>query len=81
MARPVLVFLLLNGDTRQRNFSCLAPFFDLPPYAERAKKPSDYCNFLLLPMAGIKPELPLQQKSVPSITPWPLSEYLQDTFD
>ena len=26
-------------------FSCLAPFLILPPYAEREKKPSEYCDF------------------------------------
>ena len=27
------------------NFSCLAPFLILPPYAEREKKTSEYCAF------------------------------------
>ena len=41
---PLLRLLLLDGDARSRNFSCLAPFFNLPPHAERDTKPYEYGN-------------------------------------
>ena len=56
--------VLLHEDARSRNFSCLAPFFKLPPQAERGKE-----NLLLLPTEGIEPRPPAQQASALSITP------------
>ena len=45
----------------------------LPPYAEREKKPPEYCDcFCILLTAGIKPGMPAQQVSALSITPLPL---------
>ena len=46
----------------------LAPFI-LPPYAEKS---SEYCDFLLLPTAGIEPGPPAQQATAPFITQLPL---------
>ena len=79
MAWPEVVFLL-NGDARSRNFSCLTPFFNLPLYAQKGEKTSNYSIFLLLPTAGIKPELPAQQASALSITPLPLGRLLFHKF-
>ena len=75
MAWPEVVFLI-NGDARSRNFSCLTPFFNLPLYAQKGEKTSEYSIFLLLPTAGIKPELPAQQASALSITPLPFGSLL-----
>ena len=36
---------LLHGVARSHNLSCLAPFFNLQPCAEREGKPSEYCFF------------------------------------
>ena len=63
MARLVLVFVLLFRDARSHNFLCLPPFFNLQPFAEREKTHLNI-QFLLLPMAGIKPGPPAQQASV-----------------
>ena len=68
----IFYYYHLNGDTRSCNFSCQDPFFKLPPYAEREKKPSENNNFLPLPTAGIKPGPPVQQASALSITSLPL---------
>ena len=62
MAWLVLVFLL-HGDARSCNFSCLGTFFNLPPYAKRAKKPIWMLQFLFLLMAGIEPRWPARQAS------------------
>ena len=42
------------------------------PPALCREKPSEYCDFLLLPAAGIEPGPPEQQASALSITPLPL---------
>ena len=73
------VVFLLHVDARSHNFSCLATFFNLPPYAEREKNHLNI-GVLLLPMAGIKPGLYEQQVSVPSITPLPLGKRVTQTY-
>ena len=58
---------LLHGDPRSRKFLVSGSIFmDLPPYAE--KKPSQYCNFLLLPMVGVEPGPLAQQASALPMT-------------
>ena len=41
----VIDFFLLHGDARSRNFLVSGSILILPPYAEREKKPSEYCDF------------------------------------
>ena len=41
----LLDILLLHGDARSRNFLVSGSILILPPYAEREKKPSEYCAF------------------------------------
>ena len=55
--------------------SCLAPFFNPPPYAEKVKKPTEYCNFLLILMTGIEPGPPAQKGTVLFITSSPLGQF------
>ena len=67
MSWLVFVFIL-HGDARTHNFSCQAPFFNLPRHAEREKRNIWVLQFLLLPTAGIEPGC-LRSKRVASITP------------
>ena len=61
------------------NYCVWFHFCDLPPYAQREKKPSELLQTLmLLPTAGIKPGPPVQQGSVLSITPLPLGPHTGD---
>ena len=71
MAWLLLLLFLLHEDARSRNFLESGSILFLPPYAEREKNPSEYCDFLLLPTARIEPGPPSQQASALSITPWP----------
>ena len=47
-------------------------FFNLPSHSKREKNPLNISLCLVLPMAGIKPGLCVQQASGLSITPLPL---------
>ena len=63
----IIIFIFLHGDPRSRKFLVSGSIFmDLPPYAE--KKPSQYCNFLLLPMVGVEPGPLAQQASALPMT-------------
>ena len=63
-------------ETLGHTISLVWLHFNPTTYAEREKKPSEYCNcFCIKPTAGIEPGPPAQQGSVLSITPLPLGSY------
>ena len=45
MASIIMIYFLLHGDARSRNFLVSGSILILPPYAEREKKTSEYCDF------------------------------------
>ena len=64
----ITIIFLPQGDAKSRKFSGIwLHFFNLQPDPE--KKTSEYCNYLLLPTAGIKPGPPAQQASELFFTP------------
>ena len=70
----VILYFLLHGDARSRNFLMSGTIFILPPYAEI--NDLNIATFCFLPTAGIEPMPPAQQESKLSITPLPL-DYLR----
>ena len=62
-----LLLLMKYGDAKSRKL-CLAQFQFPTAYSLDGEKTSEYCILLLL-TAGIKPGLPAEQASTPSITP------------
>ena len=67
----IFYYYHLNGDARSRNLLCLAPFFNLPPYAEREKKQLNITIFCLCQRRESNPGPPVQQANALSITPLP----------
>ena len=56
-----IIIFIVHGDARSCNFLMSGSIFILPPDAEREEKPSEYGDFLRMPMAGIEPGPPAQQ--------------------